>query len=528
MIGRRRFLAASAATAAAMPLARPSLGASPQVIRVMPQAVLTTLDPVWSSAQITRNLGFMVYETLYGRDENLVSHPQMLEGGLMEDGGRRWTLKLRDGLMFHDGEPVLSRDVVASLQRWMKRDPAGVTMALRLDEISAKDDRTVVLRMKSPFSHFPDLMSKVTIPPVIMPERLAKTDPFKQVPEAIGSGPFRFVASEHVLGSRAVFAKNEKYVPRQEKPSWTAGGRHVYVDRVEWHMIPDGGTAVNALLTGEIDWIEIPLPDLIGSLRKAPGIKTGHLDTYGQIMALRPNHAAYPTSNPAIRRAMMAAIDQKEVMTAVMGGDPDNWVVPQGFMFTGKKEVDEAGFDRIRKKHSPDQVKRMLDAAGYKGEKLVLLHATEHTFYNPASLICAQQLTEAGFVVDDQPMDWGTVQTRRTNRGQISEGGWSIFPTVTPVAEMRSPLVGMFMRGNGKGAFFGWPEDPETERMYETWLGTTDPQEQTKLERAYELHAYDSVPFVPLGRYIQTSAWRDNLTGILKGPSIVFWNVKKT
>lgn len=526
MIKRRTLLKGSAA-AAAVPLASPALGQPASVLRVMPQAILNTIDPVWSSAQIVRNLGFMVFETLYGRDENLVPHPQMLEGGLMEDGGRRWTLTLRPNQWFHDGTPVLARDVVASLNRWSKRDPAGATLMARMDEMSAKDDRTIILRLNKPFPHFPELMCKVTIPPVIMPERLAATDPFKQIPEAIGSGPFRFVHKEHVLGSKAVFEKNEKYVPRDEAPSYTAGGRRVFVDRVEWLMIPDGGTAVNALMTGELDWIEIPLPDLIGTLRKAKGIKTGHLDTYGQIMALRPNHLAAPTSNPGFRRAMMAAIDQKEVMTAVMGGDPENWFVPQGFMFTGKKEVDEAGLDNVRAPKSKAEIKKMLDAAGYKGEKLTLLHATEHTFYNPASLIVTQQLQDAGINVDAQPMDWATVQTRRNNRGQLNEGGWSLFPTVTPVAEMRSPLVGMFMRGNGRNAFFGWPEEPETERMYDQWLGVSDPAEQTKLERAYELHAYQTVPFIPLGRYVQSSAWRDNLTGILKGPSIVFWNVKK-
>lgn len=523
MIQRRTLLT----SAAAATLAAPAIAQESKVLRVMPQAVLNTIDPVWSSAQIVRNLGFMVFETLYGRDENLVPRPQMVEGGLMEDGGKLWTLKLRENLMFHDGTPVLARDVVASLQRWMKRDPAGATLSLRMDEMVAKDDRTVVMRLNRPFPHIPELMSKVTIPPVIMPARLAATDPFKQVPEAIGSGPFRFVHKEHVLGSRAVFEKNEKYVPRNEPARYTAGGRQVYVDRVEWLMIPDGGTAVNALMTGELDWIEIPLPDLIGTLRKARGIKTGHLDIYGQIMALRPNHGAAPTSNPAIRRAMMAAIDQKEVMTAIMGGDPENWKVPQGFMATGRPEVDDAGIENVRAAKSPAEIKKMLDAAGYKGEKLVLLHATEHTFYNPASLIVTQQLQRAGFNVDAQPMDWGTVQTRRTNRGQLSEGGWSMFPTVTPVAEMRSPLVGMFMRGNGRNAFFGWPEDPETERMYDEWLGLSDPAAQTRLERDYVLRAYENVPFIPMGRYIQSSAWRENITGILKGPSIVFWNVRK-
>jgi peptide/nickel transport system substrate-binding protein len=497
------------------------------VLRVVPQAVLNTIDPVWSSAQIVRNLGFMVFETLYGRDENLVPHKQMLEADLMEDGGKRWMFRLREHLMFHDGTPVLARDVIASLQRWMKRDPAGATLATRIDELTATDDRTITMRLNRPFPHIPELMSKVTIPPVIMPERLAQTDPYKQIPEAIGSGPFRFVHNEHVLGSRAVFVKNGKYVPRDEPVSWNAGGRQVHVDRVEWLMIPDGGTAANALMTGEVDWIEIPLPDLIGNLRKTRGIRTGHLDVYGQIVALRPNHVAYPTSSPAIRRAMMAAIDQKEVMTAIMGGDPENWFVPQGFMATGRPEVDDAGIENVRAPKPKAEIRRVLDAAGYKGEKMLLLHATEHTFYNPASLIVTQQLNDAGFNVEAQPMDWANVQKRRTNRSPLNEGGWSMFPTVTPVAEMRSPLVGMFMRGNGRNAFFGWPEDPETERMYDTWLGLSDPAEQTKLEREYVLRAYETVPFIPMGRYIQSSAWRDNLTGILKGPSIVFWNVRK-
>jgi peptide/nickel transport system substrate-binding protein len=409
----------------------------------------------------------------------------------------------------------------------MKRDPAGAALALRIDSLSARDDRTVVMRLNKPFPHFPDLMSKITVPPVIMPERLAATDPYKQIPEAIGSGPFRFVHKEHVLASRAVFEKNTQYVPRQEKASWTAGGRRVLVDRVEWLMIPDGGTAVNAMMTGEVDWIEIPLPDLLPALRKARGIRTGHLDTYGQLIAIRPNQVATPTSNVAIRRAMLAAIDQKECMTAIMGGDPENSVTPQGFLVSGKPEIDQAGFDMIRTRKRPDEVKRMLDAAGYKGERLVLLHATEHTFFNPASQIVAQQLTQAGFTVDDQAMDWGTVQTRRTNRGQLNEGGWSMFPTITPVPEMRSPLMAMHLRGNGKNAFFGWPEDPVIERMYDAWLGVSDAAERTRLEREYELRCFETVPILPLGRYLQSSAWRENVTGILKGPSIVFWNLDK-
>ena len=523
MLSRRNLML----SAAAAPLARPAIGAEGKVLRIMPQAVLNTIDPVWSSAQIVRNMGFMVFETLYGRDEFMNPKPQMLEGGLMEDGGKRWTLKLREHQMFHDGTPVLARDCIASLRRWMKRDPAAAALEAWIDELVARDDRTIVMRTRHPFVHLPELLSKFVVPAVIMPERIALTDPFKQISEAIGSGPFRWVAGEHVLGSKAVFAKDEKYVPREDKPSWTSGGRHVFVDRVEWHMIPDGGTAANALMTGEIDWIEIPLPDLMPMLRKAPGIVTGNLDTYGQIMALRLNHLAYPTSDLNIRKAMMAAIDQKEAMAAIMGGDPDNAKAPVGYLATGKKEVDEAGLDQVRGKRSNAEVRAMLEKAGYKGERLVLLHATEHTFFNPAAQVVAQQLRDVGMNIDDQAMDWATVQTRRTNRLPLDQGGWSLFTSVTPVPEYTSPLIASFMRGNGKDAFFGWPTDPEGERIHDEWVLASDPAEQTKLERAYELRAFETVPYIPMGRYVQSSAWRSNITGILKGPTIVFWNVKK-
>ncbi len=521
---RRRDLLLAAGAAS---LARPAISAPAQTLRIMPQAVLNTIDPVWTSAQIARNMGFMVFETLWGRDAAQNPKFQMLDGAAMDEDGRRWTLRLREQQRFHDGTPVLGRDCVASLRRWMKRDASGAALAALTDELSSPDDRTIVFRLKRGFPHLPELLSKFVAPALMMPERLALTDPFKQIPEAIGSGPFRWVADEHVLGSRAVFAKNEAYVSRQEQPDWTAGGRPVYVDRVEWHMIPDAGTAANALVTGEIDWIEIPLPDLIPMLRQSRGVKVGNLDPYGQIMALRVNHLTYPTSDLGVRRAMMAAIDQKEVMTAIMGGDPTNWTAPVGFLATGKKEVDQAGIENVRGRKSKAEVQAMLDKAGYKGERMVLLHATEHTFFNPASLVVSQQLRDAGFNIDDQAMDWATVQSRRNNRGPLTEGGWSMFPTVTPMPEYTSPLIATFIRSNGKDAFFGWPSDPEIERIFDAWIGATDPAEQTRLERAYELQAFQSLPFIPLGRYVQSSAWRENITGILKGPSVVFWNVKK-
>jgi peptide/nickel transport system substrate-binding protein len=523
MMNRRAFLGA----AAAAPLARPAIAAAGKTIVFVPAANLTSLDPVWTSAAITRNHALLVYETLYGRDAQLEPRPQMLEGDRVEDGGRRWTMRLRDGLAFHDGEKVRARDCVASLQRWMKRDPLGATITARLDALEAADDRTLVWRLSKPFPGLPAALAKTQPSPVIMPERLAATDPFKQVTEVVGSGPFRFVADEFVPGSRVVYAKSERYVPRDEPASHCAGGYRVKVDRVEWRVIPDAATAANALAAGEVDWIEMPLPDLLPMLRQARGVRVGQLDPYGTLGGLRPNHLHAPTASQGVRQAMLAAIDQVEVMTAVMGEDRSGFRAPVGVFMPGTPSATDAGMAAVRRRRSPDEVRAMLKDAGYGGERVVLMHPTDQTFYDAMTQVVAHALASAGMNVDDQAMDWGTVVQRRASKAPPQQGGWSLFVSGFPVAEYRDPLMATALRGNGEAAWFGWPTDPRLEELREAWLDATDPAERRRLDAAIQTRAFETVPFIPLGQYLQSAAWRTSLTGLLPGPAPLFWNVEK-
>ena len=520
---KRRALLTGGMTA----LAAPAIGGTSKILKFVPQSPLASLDPVWTSAMTTRNIGFQIYDVLFGRDEFMNPKPQMLAGYALEDDGRRWTMTLRENQWFHDGEKVLARDCVASLRRWMVRDPGGATLAARLDAIEAQDDRTIVLRLKRKFPALPNLLSKFQTAAVMVPERLAKTDPFKQMPEAIGSGPFRFLKDEYVIGSHAALIPFERYVPRDEKPSFTSGGHKVLVDRMEWKMIPDAATAANALATGEVDWLEMPLPDLLPVLRASPNVKIGRLDDYGFISQLRPNHTLSPTNDPKFRRALRAAIDQQEVMDAMMGGDPGSAIVPMGYLATGKPEVDTAGMDEVVKKRSIAEIKAMFAEAGYKGEKLVLLHTTDQPFYNLATLVVADSLHRAGVNIDDQAMDWGTTLQRRSSKEPLDKGGWSLFVSVTPVPEYRDPLLGSLLRGNGKDAWIGWPDNPAMEAAYADWLDAEKPEDQTRLEQKIHRIAVDSVPFIPLGRYRPRAAWSRRIGDPGKGPAPTFWNVGK-
>ena len=525
---RRGFLAGSlAAGSMRSALAQPAVGGKSSTIVHVPQGNLVTMDAVWTTAIVTRNAAAMVFETLYGRDEALNPKPQMVSGHTIEDNGLRWTMKLRDGLMFHDGTQVLARDCVASLRRWMKRDGIGQTIADRLDELSAPDDKTLVWRLKKPFSALAYALAKTQPTPIIVPERLANLDAFKQLPEAVGSGPFRYVADEYVSGHRAVFAKFDKYNPRPEPASFAAGGYRVMVDRVEWRIIPDASTAAGALVAGEVDWLDAPLPDLLGMLKSKPGVEVAPIDIYGTFGCLRPNHLHGPTANAGVRRAMLAAVDQVDVMTAVMGEDKSLYRAPVGFYIPGTPSANEAGMDHIRKRPGKDQIKAMLKEAGYAGEKVVFMHPTDQIYYDAMSSVVIAAFREVGINIDEQSSDWGTIVERRTSKEPLDKGGWSMFPLGAPAADYRDPVFATNLRGNGTAAWFGWPTDPEMESLRNAWMDTTDPAEQKRLDAATQLRAFETVPYIPLGQYLPPAAYRKNLSGLLKGAVPVFWNVTK-
>ncbi len=520
---RRTFIAGAAAAS----LARPAIAAGSRPLIFVPQSNLTSLDPVWTAATVTRNFAMMVYETLYGRDIAYKPQPLMVEGHVIDDDGKRWTMTLRDGLLFHDGTPVLARDCVASLQRWLKRDQVSTTFATRVAAIEAKDDRTIVWRLHKPFPTLPYFLSKAQPQPVIVPERLAATDPYQQLTEIVGCGPFRFVPDEYVSGIRAVFTKFDHYTPRPEPPSYFAGGHHAKVDRIEWRVIPDSATAANALAAGEVDWLELPQPDLIPMLKAQKGVSTGLLDIYGTYGHLRPNHIQGPTANPGVRRAMVAAINQKDEMIATMGEDPAMWRVPVGYFIPGSESANDAAMDAVSKPHSVNEIKAMLDKAGYAGERIAFMHPTDQLAYHALSTVAVDAFRKVGLNIDDQLVDWGTILQRRNSKEPLDKGGWSMFPGGAPGGDLVNPLLEGIVRSNGPKAWVGWPDDPKLEAALEAWIDAPTDAERRRLERDYQMAAFDTVPTIPLGQYLPHAAWRSNVTGQLKGAAPVFWGVEK-
>jgi peptide/nickel transport system substrate-binding protein len=524
-LGRRSFLATTAALAAP----RIAASAEQRVLKFVPQADLAAVDPVFSSAYVTRNHGYLVFDTLYGMDEHYRPQPQMVAGHTLDDDGKTWTFTLRDGLKFHDGTPVLGRDAAASIKRWGKRDTFGQAVMAAADEIDAPTDKTIRFRMKKRFPLLPNALAKApSYMPCIMPERLAQTDGTKQVTEVVGSGPYRFLASERVQGAHFAYERFADYVPRAEgTASFTAGPKVAMFDRVEWQIIPDPATAAAALQQGEVDWWEQPTIDLQPVLRKNGNTIVDITDPTGVIGTLRMNCLQPPFDNPAIRRALLSAINQDDFMIAIVGNDTSMWRNRVGVYCPASPMANDAGID-VLAKHDFAAAKKALAAAGYSNEPVVLLAPTDFPAINTLAEISADMLKKCGMNVDYRAMDWGTLTQRRASMAPTSQGGWSCFNPAAAGLELFDPTTHNQMRGNGKDAWFGWPTSARLEELRDAWFDAPDLSHQQQLCRELQAQNWVDVPFIPLGQFFQPTAYRRSITGVLKGGFALFYNVHRT
>ncbi len=523
---KRRALLATGAAALAAPRSAASQNA--RVLRFVPQSDLAVLDPIWTPAYVTRNHGFLVFDTLFGQGADFSVSPQMAAGAVAGNGGKTWLITLRDGLRFHDGEPVLARDCAASLRRWGRRDSFGQALMAATDELSAPDDRTLRFRLKRPFPLLADALGKTgSNMPGIMPERLARTDAFTQITEMVGSGPYRFKPDERVAGSRVVYERFAGYAPREGgTPDFTAGPKVARFDRVEWHVMPDSSTAASALRNGEVDWWENPPADLLPLLRRARGVKVEVLDPTGLVGMMRPNHLHPPFDNPAVLRAVMRAVNQADFMAAAGGSDPAMTRTGLGVFCPVSPMASDVGMEALNGPRDLDRARRELREAGYRGERVVFLGATDLPNINAISEVGADLLRRLGMNVDYQAMDWGTVVQRRVKREPPDQGGWSVAATYWSGIDTFNPAVQISLRSNGAAGWWGWPTFERMEAMRDAWLEAADLPTQQRIAREMQAHFFEVVPYWPLGLLYAPTAYRTDLNGVLRGFAL-FWNVRR-
>ncbi len=523
MIARRSLLAAGAA------LSLPARAQSARVLRFVPQTDLTSLDPIWTISNVARNHGYMVWDTLYGTDAQYRIRPQMAEGHAEEEDGRRVTVTLRSGLKFHDGEPVRARDAVASIKRWARRSPTGQVLETYLDEISAADDRRIVFRLKR---RFPQLIGALGLPssPVcfIMPERLANTDPFQPVREAIGSGPFRFMHAELRSGSFAAWERYADYTPTPDSATGlTAGPKIAHFDRVEWLTIPDAATASAALMSGEVDWFEQMPPEVSTQLERQRQLVVDVMDTLVFPGSMRMNHLQPPFDNPAIRRALLGAISQEDFMTAIVGPSPARFATGVGFFTPGTPLANDEALAPLKGPRSFADAKRRLREAGYNGEPIRLLGTTDIISTSAMAQVAIDFFHKLDVNLDVALSDWGGLVQRRNNRGPVAQGGWSVSCFANSGMDFINPGTHNSLRSDGNAATPGWPNIPALETLRMQFFDAPELPQQQAIARDIQRIAMQELPYIPLGGYRSLTAYKRSLVDRVKGFAI-FWGIRRT
>jgi peptide/nickel transport system substrate-binding protein len=498
--------------------------AADKVLRVAPHADLKVLDPHVNTATITVMHGAMIYDTLFAWDSKVRSRPQMVESYQVSPDRLVYAFTLRPGLKFHDGQPVTTKDVIPSVKRWMVRNTLGQALAKFVEKIEAADDRTFVIRLKEPFAFVEMALGSPDAD--IMRAQDAATDPFKAVTTTNGSGPFRFVRGEWNPGAKVVYEKSPDYVPRAEPPDGLAGGKVVKVDRVEWIVLPDSFTKSGALQHGEVDMIDQLPQDQITVLEHVPGIvisRVSPIDSYGII---RPNSLYPPFNNPKAREALALTVNQREYASAAFG-DEHWWRECWSFFVCNGANGTEVGSEGYRHQDLA-RAKQLLAESGYKGEKIVLITTQEIPSISALGDVTADNLRKIGANVEVKVSDWGTMVARRAKKDAPGQGGWNLFHTTVGGTTMSSPISNFAINSNCDGKnWFGWPCDPETERLRAAYVQAADEGPNQAALEALHRHLWEALPDIPVGQYVQPFAWRSNITGVLHAPLLVFWNIEK-
>jgi peptide/nickel transport system substrate-binding protein len=514
-------LAALAASLALVPAA-----SAETTLKVSLHSDLKIVDPVWTTALISTHHGMMIYDTLFALDRNLQVKPQMVDRWTVSEDKLTWTFTLRDGLEWHDGEPVTAEDCVASLKRWAAKDGMAQKLLSFVTELKATDAKTFVMQLKEPYGLVLSTLGKPTSNiPFMMPKRVAETDPNTQITETIGSGPFIFKKDEWKPGEKAVYLKNAKYKPRAEPASGFAGGKMAKVDRVEWLWIADSQTAANALLNGEIDFIEAPPHDLIPLLIKDTSIKLLVIAPMGRQYAFRFNILHKPFDNPKIRQAVAYAFNQKDFLDSTIG-DAEYYVTCKSIYPCGSPLETTKGWDD-KFESNVAKAKELMGQAGYDGTPVVLMQSTDIPSLSNLAPVAKSLLEKAGFKVDLQAMDWQTLVSRRAKKDPPGSGGWNAFLTSWGSVDVLDPVATNFLNASCEKATFGWPCDADLERLRDAFAKETDPTKQKAIAEAVSLHVAESPTHVVLGQYLQPSAFRSNITGVLVATNVVLWNIEK-
>ncbi|MEO3388856.1 ABC transporter substrate-binding protein [Mesorhizobium sp. CAU 1741] len=507
----------------ALLIAPSSSQAQPETLRVVMQTGLRLMDPIMTTAYISRDHGYMIYDTLLGLDSHFEVRPQMADWTVSEDG-LVYTFTLRDGLQWNDGAPVTSEDCIASIRRWAEVDGTGGALMTLVKEIKPLDERSFEIALSQPTELVLEGLSKLGARPLfIMPKRVAETPASQGITDYTGSGPYRFLQDEFQPGIRAVYEKNPDYIPRDEPADWTAGGKVVNVERVEWVTMPDQMTAVNALANGEVDYIQQLPFDLIPLLDANPDVTVKVLDTLGSWTFFSLNPRQRPFNNKLLRQAALAAVSQQDILDAMVG-NPAYYQPCAAIMGCGTVNGDETGKEWIVDSDK-DRARALMEEGGYNDEPVVILQPTDVALFSTQPIVIGEALREVGFNVQMKTMDWQSAISNLTNDKSPAEGGWNIFITGASMAIAKDPFGNSMLATDGLAVTR--PDIPAMLDLRMQYAKAPDAAARGQIAVEIQKMAMDEVAAGPLGQFQVPAAFSNEWTGFMEAPVTVFWNVSR-
>ncbi|GAP35399.1 ABC transporter substrate-binding protein [Piscinibacter sakaiensis] len=522
---RRTLKTTALAAALSATLALPAFAQT--TVKAVLYSPLRLLDPVANGGYVTQNHAYMIYDTLFALDANQKVQPQMVEKWEVSPDNKVYKFTLRPGLKWHDGTPVKAEDCVASIKRWAEVDKMGQVMMSFMKEMKATGDSSFEMVFETANGLVLPALSKPRAAAYMMQKRIVDATPATQpVKEHIGSGPFRFVTAEFKPGVQVVYEKNKDYVPRKEPASWLAGSKQANVDRVVWLSMPDHVTTVNALLNGEIDYMELVPYDLLPMVEGKPNIKVDTVDNTGQLTFFRFNFSQPPFNNKAMRQAAIASIDRGAIMKALVGNPKYYRACGSIYGCSNSSFTSNAGAE-VLPSFDAAKAQAVTKQAGYNGPPLVILQPTDVAVLAPQPLVIAQSLRKAGWKVDLQSSDFQTFMTRRVNAGPVDKGGWNMFHTNLGTLDLADPIRALPVATNGAKAWNGWPDFADIEELRQKFARTPDLEEQKRIAGQIQKRVLEEGVMVPAGQFFLPTAFRTSLQNVVYAPIPVFWGMSK-
>lgn len=487
------------------------------------EADVAVLDPHYTTAYPTRTFGYMVFDTLFGTDGAGQPKPQMVASWTVSEDRLRWTFTLRDGLLWHDGRTVTAADCVASLRRWASRNAMGGRLMAVTASLETLDAKSFVLILREPYGLVLETLATTSAPgPFMLPERLASRPGNERLSEVVGSGPFVFEPAGYVPGNRMKLLRNQAYSPRKEAADFLAGGKHVHLDAVEIKVIPDGATAVAALQSGEVDYLQYPPFDLIPVLEKNRDIRVQKYSGMHMFSGqYRINLLAKPFDDPAIRRVLQHLVDQREVLTG-LGLEPDYIQTCYAFFTCGSPYESRAGTEGFGEV-SVEAAAKALRATAYRNEPVTVVYAADLDGARISTEILADRMRRAGFNVDLRPMDLASQIALRSRHD-----GWTLYGAQASNMDLASPLTNSMIAGNCMDSGgSGYACFPALTSLLDRFGKSASADERRNITADIQKVVYDQGMIVPWGQFSQPSAMRTRLRDVVPSSIPIFWEMRK-